>query len=281
MYNVLYTGIIVIVGIAKIEAGLTALEEFRSATDEAAAVVAFCSEHSPALNVADYLGVNADGVNLTKSWGWDFSEGTPELKEIVLIVNNPMPVALNGSKDYYQFREYQRTILDTKTWANLSSEERDFMIKLYLKETALDDATDALNKVTHLISTGQAGDAESARTVLVDNWASHHILEIESCQARATSKALYNVIGKYLTLSDATDFFITVENLYLAYRDQAIKGINDGPEVGLFDYVESTPGTVYEFAGLSTSKLYVMQNGDADMTNFVIDLMNILRNGIY
>ena len=53
MHNVFYTRIIVRVGIVKIGAGLTALEEFRSATDEAAAVAAFCSEHSPALNVAD------------------------------------------------------------------------------------------------------------------------------------------------------------------------------------------------------------------------------------
>lgn len=98
MYHVLYTGIIVIVGIAKIGSGLTALEEFRSATDEAEAVAAFCSEHSPALNVADYLGVNADGVNLTKSWGWDFSEGAPELREIEYIMGSPVLVGLDTHK---------------------------------------------------------------------------------------------------------------------------------------------------------------------------------------
>ena len=61
--------------------------------------------------------------------------------------------------------------------------------------------------------------------------------------------------------------------------EQAIKGINDGDVgVGLFDYIESTVGTIYENAGLA-SKAYPMVNGDTDEANLVYELMDIFRNG--
>ena len=269
-----------IVGIVKIGAALEGLEEFRNAVDETTAVSDFCNEYSPVLNTADYLGVNAGSTDLQKNWGWDFSEGSPSLKEVAIIVNRPMPININESNDYYQFREYRRIILDVETWANLSIIERDFMIELYLKETSISDATDATNKVTHLITTGQAVDTESARLIIVDKWARHHVLDIESCSARANALRLYIEIGIYLSIADATDFFITVENLYIGFRDQAIKGTNDGSEEGLLDYIESTVGTVYEFAGLA-SKGYTMQNGDLDESNFIAAIMDVIRHGKY
>ncbi len=269
-----------IVGIVKIGSGLIALEEFRNSVDEATVVSAFCNEHNPILDTADYIGINADSIDLQKNWGWDFSEVIPTLKEIVTIIGYPMPINISESNDYYQFREYRRGILDIKTWANLSVTERDFMIQLHLKETAITGATDATNKVTHLIETGQATTTEEARLIIVDNWAKHHILEIESCGLRARALRLYTEVGVYLSIADATDFFVTVENLYIAFRDQAIKGVQDGSEEGLFDYIESTVGTVYEFAGL-VSKGYIMQNGDVDETNFINAIMGILRHGKY
>ena len=76
-----------IVGIVKIGTGLVALEEFRKADSEALAVSDFCNECSPVLNPADYLGVNGDSLDLQSNWGWDFSEITPELKEVVIVLN--------------------------------------------------------------------------------------------------------------------------------------------------------------------------------------------------
>ncbi len=280
MHNDINYTTIMIVGIVKVGSGLMALEEFRNAVDETTAVNMFCNEYNPALDTDDYLGINADSVDLQKNWGWDFSESTPVLKEVVSILNHPMPINLGESNDYNQFREYTRAILDVKTWANLSNSEKDFMIDLYLKETDVDQATDDINKATHLITTGQAVDAESVRLLIVDKWSSHHVLDIESCKARANALKLYISIGKYLTISDATDFFITVENLYIGFRDQAIKGTQDGSDEGLFDYIESTAGTVYEFAGLA-SKGYVMQNGDPDESNFVAEIMDVIRHGKY
>ena len=87
-----------IVGIVKISAVLTALEEFRNAPDESAAVASFCNDNVPPLNTSDYMGVNADGVDLTRLWGWDFADSNPRLKEITYILNTPAPVDLDTYK---------------------------------------------------------------------------------------------------------------------------------------------------------------------------------------
>jgi hypothetical protein len=76
-----------IVGIVKIGAGLVALEEFRKADNESLAIDEFCNECTPVLNPADYLGVNGDSLDLQQNWGWDFSETTPVLKEVVIVLN--------------------------------------------------------------------------------------------------------------------------------------------------------------------------------------------------
>ena len=76
-----------IVGIIKTGSGLTALEEFRKASDKDAAIIDFCNEHDPALNTADYIGINGDSLDLQKNWGWDFSESTPAIKEVVIVLN--------------------------------------------------------------------------------------------------------------------------------------------------------------------------------------------------
>ena len=76
-----------IVGIVKIGTGLVSLEEFRNASDELTAVSEFCNECTPVLNTSDYLGVNGDSLDLQSNWGWDFSETTPVLKEVVIVLN--------------------------------------------------------------------------------------------------------------------------------------------------------------------------------------------------
>ncbi len=187
---------------------------------------------------------------------------------------------LQGCRDYTQCRTRVVEQLDIKTWAALSNAEKDFTIEIYVKETAITPEVDATNKITYLITTGQATTAEEGRIFLVNAWAEHHILDVVACGRRATAVRLYSDIGIYLSLADTTDFFTTVENLYFAFERQAIKGSLDGSEVGLFDYVESTPGTVYEFAGLA-SKGYTMQNGDPDETNLISDIMSIIRAGVY
>ncbi len=99
-----------IIGIVKIGSVLTAMEEFRDAPDESAAVAGFCSEYDPPLDTEDYMGVNGDGVDLTKAWGYDFSAPTPVLKEITYIMNTPAPVDLDTYKN-----DIIQDILDKRT----------------------------------------------------------------------------------------------------------------------------------------------------------------------
>lgn len=93
-----------IVGIVKIETGMEIVQEFRKAVDELTAVNDFCNEYNPALNVADYLGVNADSLDLQSNWGWDFS-GLPPL--FVEILPNPMKEVFTQSeidgREYFKF----------------------------------------------------------------------------------------------------------------------------------------------------------------------------------
>ncbi len=67
----------VLVGIVLGGVGVVPLEEFREATDPAAAVAAFCV--SPPANPADYFGVDtgwpAGDARLLLAWAWDFTGG--------------------------------------------------------------------------------------------------------------------------------------------------------------------------------------------------------------
>lgn len=70
-----------IVGIVKRSLGLRPLEEFREANNELEGVSSFCSEYTPPLDVADYLGLDGSALDLQKDWSWDFSVSTPVFRE--------------------------------------------------------------------------------------------------------------------------------------------------------------------------------------------------------
>lgn len=182
--------------------------------------------------------------------------------------------------DYNQFRDFVGEQLGIKTWDNLTYDERDFIIKLNVWETTGTKDEYNAKKIAHILERGYASDLVSAKAYLTSHWARHHILDVKACVSRAESAKLFEVVGKYLSIDDAEDLFATTSNLYLKFIKQAVKGTLDDSPLGWFDYLENTPGTVYEFAGL-TSKGYVMQNGDPDETNFISDIMGVLRHGNY
>ena len=95
-----------IVAIIKIETGLSAVQEFRTSLDEATAVSEFCNGYTPALDTANYLGVDGDSTDLQKNWGWDFSEVAPVLEEVINISNSIYPLdyqEINTIKDIHLF----------------------------------------------------------------------------------------------------------------------------------------------------------------------------------
>ena len=199
--------------------------------------------------------------------------------DVTLDLDEVIDYGFLSATDYLQGRHLFQQALNDLTWANATNDQRDLCIYYYLKEDSVDDATDGVNKVTHLITTGQAADAGEARAKIIKEWSCHHLREKEVASARLYSERLYEVLGSYLSIADASDLFMSVESLFLSYETQVIRGTQDGSHVaGLFDYLESTD--IYALAGLA-AKGYIMQNGDPDETNFVIDLMDVLRYGKY
>lgn len=182
--------------------------------------------------------------------------------------------------DCLQFRAYVTEVMNTKTWATLLDEEKDFIIESYIREDGVTSQDDATRKVTHLM-TVHGMSLPEAKLKLQTVWANFHKKEIDACKKRAGSHTIFLVLAKYLSIVDAADFTNIIESPYYMYTTQGIRGVNDG-EIGegLFDFIESTPGTIYETAGLAEQG-YVMANGDPDMTNFIADLMDVLRNGNY
>ena len=194
---------------------------------------------------------------------------------------------LQGTTDCMQFREAVTDVVEAKgqlptpiLWADFTNDEKDFLIEAYIRETGVTSADDGTRKVTHLM-TVHGMSLDDAKAKLQDVWAVYHQKEIASSKTRASSKTIFRILAKYLSLADAADFTNVIEHPYYMYTTQAIRGTNDGETgVGLFDFIESTPGTIYETAGLAQQG-YTMANGDPDMTNFISELMDVLRHGNY
>lgn len=179
--------------------------------------------------------------------------------------------------DYSQYRHYVNLDLNTLTWDNCSDEDKDFIIDLTIKEDSKVAAVSDGEKVVYLM--GKGNSQGEAILILQKNFAKHHILDAEDCRARGKAVDVYEIVSKYLTLPDATDFLRLVQGLFSNYKEEAIKGTLDGNVgIGFYDFIESTPGTAYEFSGLD-SQGFSMNNGDTDMTNFINELMTWFRIG--
>lgn len=85
------------VAIVKNDIGLVPLEEFRDAIDVATAVLNFCNEYAPPFNVANYTGIDATAIDLSKQWSYDFS--LSQLIETTHKIGVVVPVNLDTFKD--------------------------------------------------------------------------------------------------------------------------------------------------------------------------------------
>lgn len=188
--------------------------------------------------------------------------------------------ALQSCTDYLQYKNFVTEVMGTKVWANLTDTEADFIINNYVREAGVTSQDDATRKVIHLMTVHGKSQSDSA-LYLQNAYAEFHLKEISSCFLRSQNKTLFQIIAKYLQNMDAADFTDVIEHPYYMFTTQGIRGVNDGETgEGLFDFIESTVGTSYETAGLAQQG-YIMANGDPDMSNFILELMNVLRNGNY
>ncbi len=157
-------------------------------------------------------------------------------------------------------------------WATLTHDEKMVAIKY---RAFPDDVVTAGTIVGYLMGIGYT-QAEAVGT-LIQAGAAEQTNLIKACHARGTSPVLFMIVGKYLALPDQADLNELVDSLLNKFLFRGLRGTLDGRDgnQGLFDFIEGT-------AGITTlaDQLYVMQNGDADMSNFIAELMNWLRNGV-
>jgi len=177
--------------------------------------------------------------------------------------------------DYLQVRD---RILDIFDWNTATLSEIDIVISYFAYDKNVDAATNDANKVGYLM--GQGLTLEEAQGFLVQAYAKFHTKERESCKSRSQSEKVSEVMLTFLSIPDASDFLHTVDGLLRFYSDEGVFGTAYGSAgVGILDYIESTPGTVYENTGLHT-KGYEY-NGGATSEMFVAALKDVLLNGNY
>lgn len=179
--------------------------------------------------------------------------------------------------DFLAVREEINKVFIGTTWSALSATERDIIIKYYLH---LDQGAGVENteKVTHLITTGQAADVAEASSILIKKW---NIFN-EKNKADLTSRWVYCklVIATYFNMADAEDLFDTVKillsDMLLVGRLGIGYGLNMDNENGIMNYIMSDQqyaGTGMEFDG------YTLLTGT--WTDVKTELENILIKGIY
>lgn len=180
--------------------------------------------------------------------------------------------------DILQVRDRIKEELDAISWSGLTNTQKDIVIEYYLKETNKDEATSNTEKVVYLM-TSKGYSPLQAQGVLIKAYGSYHPKEVYACNKRANTEKLYEVIAKYLTLADAGDLIKITHKLFDLYKTQAIRGTQDGNAgEGLFNFLESTPGTSYETTGLEQQG-YTLSTGT--YSEFITELMDVLRHGNY
>lgn len=180
-------------------------------------------------------------------------------------------------KDTLYIRERIRDLLNIKGWNNCNNNEKDIIIKYYLKESVKSENDANTEKVMHLMGKGLT--LLQAQGFLIQSFSDFHLKEINSCALRANSALLYTVIGKYLSIEDASDLIKVTYKLFYLYKTQAIRGTFYGTAgEGLLDFIASTPGTQYEFTGLEQQGYTLLAGTYLD---FITDLLDILQHGNY
>lgn len=181
--------------------------------------------------------------------------------------------------DYLKARELaKQEMINKGGWTELTDEEKFHVIKFFVEDPEFDSATNNANKVGFLTSIGYS--IQDAQLYLPKAYAVHHEKEVVACKKRADSIDASNLVALYLGLDDARDFIETTKSLYDLFRDQGIKGVNYGSVgEGLLDFIESTPGTSFEFLGLAQQGYTT--NGGLPISGLITGLKDILINGNY
>lgn len=177
--------------------------------------------------------------------------------------------------DYLQFRNYVSDVFDVSQWGSLSDTLKEFILSLDIYP---DSEVMSINDWNIVRATYLIGKGKNPSVELSKYFALHHVKDVESCKNRADNEQVLIIVGKYISLPDASILFDLVQNLLGKYRIQGVKGVNDGfVGIGLYDFLEDTIGTVYEFAGLEAQGFSI--NSPYTIQEFKTELMLWFRNG--
>ena len=188
---------------------------------------------------------------------------------------------LDLSQDYLVFKSYIIEQLDFVTFDLASNKGKELAIRLDAKETALDYDTADGKKIAYLMGGGMS--LEESKNHLRIMFADHNAKDSEVCRGRVMDKYTLELIGKYLSPMDMSDFYYIVQPHLSGFKDYAIRGLgydraSTTENIGVCNFLMSTPTTMYENNGLIDMN-YEMLNGDPDAENLRLELFNWWING--
>jgi hypothetical protein len=135
-------GNLIVAIIKKQPSGLVRVEEYREADTITDALLSFCLENNPVLDVNDYIGAGVGNMDLKHSWGWDFDDESPKLIEVVQVlgelstnveVADVVRIYERRSDDGRHFFEEKRALLYLDLVNNVITPEEAFFIESKLK----------------------------------------------------------------------------------------------------------------------------------------------------
>jgi len=209
-----------------------------------------------------------------------FEDVLPSDYTDITSIENVNLFARAAGVDYLGERSWIKDLFydPTKGWANCTDAEKDLII-LYSIFMDQDDPNASSYKINHLMSVNGLNMDDSI-SHLRHSFAEDHVLVADSCNSRSKSLRLYEIVAEYLSNDDALDFKKTIRELLTDYREDALMGTQYSTtttESGIMDYIKSEVGSEYENIGLA-SKMYTMQNGDADSTNLINDISDLFAD---
>ncbi len=168
---------------------------------------------------------------------------------------------MKSNRDYKFIRARIQELYVSIGWSNLSTEEKEICCQYFV---VLQVNQDEIYTIEEQIKFGETFHKKS--------------VECRRHRSNKTSTEIYNRLQK-VEADEIIDDMYTSTNLLNKYIEFGREGTVEGDPEGAFDYLESRVGTSYENTGFKNKSF--VPSGMADMPEFSVYLMNILKTGDY
>lgn len=193
-------------------------------------------------------------------------------------------------RDSIKTKAISKGMVDTLgagSWGTCTTQEQVICAELNIgngamQVAAIPDATIRIkNSVRYLVEMRGSGNGEAGyRAILVEAmfWActKHILVPVGGGVFVEMPAAVINMIKTSASLSGIS----MGPNLLDLYRFYQLQGFAKGDQaVGIIDFIEETPGTIYAGAGLRTTFSWAVPDGYADIDEFADKLIDVFNNG--